>query len=659
MKYFILLFLIINLCISLKAQPSGSDVSKKDSLIKETQIDRISLDNRLLKLSYAGDNGFLTSLKRPDFLTNLSVGGYLRFLTYYRSIPQPYYNGVEGRHIFVGDEGYGEPLVLINLGGRPTKNTSFSTDLHFTNFFTGSGHYGVLTPHFTVGFSGSINTGFGNFTVRMGGLNWYEISEMTLGSISKVDRYSIFERTPWEPLGESSEKYEMYYDKGTINKDARWGKREFQGIIVESNSLPLGLYAKILYGKTSQNGGYLSNIPNNAYGGQLGKKISTDEFISYNTFTKEMLSDSVNGKSVGYSIHTIAYNKIIGKIIFKGEVGVGSYHSPQYPKKWSEGLKLRFLIPKEVIPVSMDVQYYRIGKYFVNENAGFSNTTIKETGLAHSTSGTQAGQVSNNPFTSPMTDMEDLTNNRTGGHLMLDKSFKKLKIRFGLGISQELENIYNKISYVHRINSLIMNRVVTGWDWWKGNVFGPYDRTYGQFRGIYEIVNINDTIKLKHFNNIELQLKYKHQLFGKTLFVFYNGSYKSCQNQLAIIPKFNDDAWIRIGYHELEMYYQLFNNVMFTGYFGYETIKGNSKTDIDKQSLLDSVVVKPADKLAYTESLKPRNQIGIGVGAGLDIIIAKNMGLYIRERWFKYTDKNFALDKFRGFETCIELKLFF
>lgn len=631
-----------------------------DSAKNETGIDKIQTDKRLQNLTYAGDKGFFSSNEIPDYLREITVNGYCRLLTFYRDIKVPYYNGLEGRHIFVGDEGYDEPLLLVNLGGRPTKNTSFQTDLHFTDFFTGATNYGTLKSHFTVAFTGAMSTYFGNFNFRIGGLHWYELTDLTLGSISKVDRYSIFERTPWEPFGDANEKYNNFFERGSINKDARWGKREFQGIIMESANMPHGLFMKALYGKTSQNGGYTSIIPNNAIGGQLGWHISKDEFISYNTFNKIAYTDSVDGKPVGYSIHTLAYNLVAGKIIFSGEAGAGNYYSPQYPVNWSEGLKFKITLPKESFSFPAEIQFYSLGKYFVNENAGFANTTITESVLTHSTSSVQTSQVNNNPFTSPVVDMEDLTNNRIGGHIFAEKQIKKIKIRLGIGVSREIDNLYNQISYTHRINSLVMNRLVAGWNWWKGNVFGPYARTYGQFRGVYEVVNINDsTLKIKNFSNFDFQLKFNQKIFNKSLYLFYNGSLKSVQGEFSVIPKTDNTAWLRISCHEFDLYYEVFHNIMFTSYFGYETIIGNNKTDLDLKASLDSTVVLKADRDAYVETKKPRNQQGISVGAGFDIVLAKNVALYIRERWFQYKDKNFALDKFKGNETSVELKIFF
>jgi hypothetical protein len=208
-----------------------------------------------------------------------------------------------------------------------------------------------------------------------------------------------------------------------------------------------------------------------------------------------------------------------------------------------------------------------------------------------------------------------------------------------------------------------MNRVITGWQWWSGNTFGAYGRTHGYFRGVYEVVNITDTNLVdKHFSVLDFQAKYKTKIRRKPLFAFYNLSLKSVQDFMSPIPAMNDQAFLRVGYHEFDLYYQLSPKVMLTTYFGYETIKGNDRTDLDIKSGLDTTKFSVDDRNNYELLLatgKPRNQRSIGGGVGFDIVIAKNTALYIRQRWFNFRDENFAYDYFKGYQLTAELKMFF
>ncbi|MEL6846337.1 MAG: hypothetical protein AAFP02_24275, partial [Bacteroidota bacterium] len=94
-------------------------------------------------------------------------------------------------------------------------------------------------------------------------------------------------------------------------------------------------------------------------------------------------------------------------------------------------------------------------------------------------------------------------------------------------------------------------------------------------------------------------------------------------------------------YHEFDLYYELFPKFILTGYYGIEFIKGGRDTDWD------------------LESAQPRNQFGQGIGLGFDWTVAENAAFYVRHRLMRFEDASFALDRYRGNETTIELKVFF
>ena len=80
---------------------------------------------------------------------------------------------------------------------------------------------------------------------------------------------------------------------------------------------------------------------------------------------------------------------------------------------------------------------------------------------------------------------------------------------------------------------------------------------------------------------------------------------------------------------------------MLSGYTGIERTLGNYLTDIDE------------------ETFRPMNQYGKSFGGGFDVDLGRNARLYIRQRWFSFQDKSFALDQFKGRELLVELKAFF
>jgi hypothetical protein len=140
---------------------------------------------------------------------------------------------------------------------------------------------------------------------------------------------------------------------------------------------------------------------------------------------------------------------------------------------------------------------------------------------------------------------------------------------------------------------------------------------------------------------MELQLKYKVKVFGKTLHAFYLGAYNSVQPKFSPITVFNESAYIRHYSHQVELYYSLTPEFILTLYSGWERVIANYNTRVD------------------LDSKRPLNQSNLGLGLGFDFMIAKNTGLYFRHRWFSFEDRSFTLDNFKGHESTIELKIFF
>jgi opacity protein-like surface antigen len=88
-------------------------------------------------------------------------------------------------------------------------------------------------------------------------------------------------------------------------------------------------------------------------------------------------------------------------------------------------------------------------------------------------------------------------------------------------------------------------------------------------------------------------------------------------------------------------YYNLSREVTLIGHLGFHKAAGNERTELSP------------------ENGKPINQISWAYGVGIDWNFYQNMGLYLRQLWMGHKDKNFILDKFRGWETTFEIKVFF
>jgi hypothetical protein len=115
------------------------------------------------------------------------------------------------------------------------------------------------------------------------------------------------------------------------------------------------------------------------------------------------------------------------------------------------------------------------------------------------------------------------------------------------------------------------------------------------------------------------------------------------------------------------------------GMLGFERNQGSMETELayaaDAKIKFKNPITKAPDfrdvkqgelitdfatgKAKYDPNGKPMDQVGYGVGVGVDYNITDKCGLYIRERWFSHEDRSFIMDKFTGYETSIEFKIFF
>lgn len=581
-------------------------------------------------------------------LKDISIGGYYRFLGFYRRQPTPM-AGVFGNNFIRQGDGYREPLLNLNITGRPSSTTAFGTDIYFFSDFQGPANidttgsvsaYRGLSLNLGLNLYGSINTDVGTFNVRLGGIHWYSLSPFTMGQNRGYNRYSVFDRSPWEAVTRGNDRYTSYYNANSLRQDGRWDKQAFQGIILEAVRLPNNFDASILFGKTVFNSGALFTtgaVPNLSYGGRLQKSFNGN-YVSYNHFTSKTFQDSIKRTSFQTQIHTTEFLLNLKGITLEGELGLGSFTSIIGETNYSLAHSYKLKLPARLTKIPIELHYFRIGKNFVNVNSNFINTSIAEAQPRNNV----------NPFSSPMLDVGQLSNNRTGLNLNTEFVIGSVKIDVGNNIATEINNLNNKLSFSHRVNGLAWSRFYF-YDFDPGSFpnsnVGPYNRLTTFFRGAYEIVNLGgDTsngLPKKYFNALDVHLKMSQRIAGKELMIFFLSSTNSVQPKFSVIPNFSASSWIRAYYNELDLSYPLFKRTTVLGYLGFERVIGNYETDIDEVSG------------------KPRDQYNNAYGLGVDIDVAEGVGLYLRHRWYNYKDLNFERDRFVGTESTIELKLFF
>jgi len=618
------------------------------------------------------------SIRKKD--QPITVFGYFRMFGYGRNMTTPYPNLDPFAKAYGIGDGYREPTMSLNLIGRPNGRSSFGTELFFLNPYLGTGPTdNVFQTNLGLNFYGNFRTEIGSFGVRAGGIHWYNLSPFTVGVYQVLDRFSIFDRTPWEGVN-NTDKYDAYYDSGSINVgDQRWNFQPFQGIILNGGKLPGNLNFDVFWGKTQPNGGLANGVldpfetiinptdagnvptyqgfagdarllPSYILGGKIGHTFGQQKnTISYNLIDSRTALDSLNISDSWrtYQVHSLSFDSKVKGLLFSGELGMGSFESPTYEKKWGEALMLRLKVPEEISFVPIDVQVYQISKDFYNENGEIATNGNRDIQAQFSSGAIIPGQ---NGVGSQITQVNQLAHNRRGINLNTGITLKDFKFNLGWGIAAEMEAQNTAVTFVHRINGLALSRIYNPFpaNATSATNFGPYGRKFSFFRGAFEVVPTTDIdpatagpLNRKFFTTIDIQAKYKTTVAQKPLYFFYLGTLGSASSKSELLPTLTEDGYLFTQYHEFDLYYELVDNFILTTYAGFEFAQGGTFTAWN------------------TETSKPLDQRGTGLGIGFDWTIAKNSGLYFRYRWMDFEDLNFALDTFRGREFTIELKTFF
>ncbi|MEY4593641.1 MAG: hypothetical protein RIQ47_51 [Bacteroidota bacterium] len=578
----------------------------------------------------------------------LSVSGYYRFVTNYRHFAKDQNGNVLAyphlqntpNNIFVGDDSQ-IPQLSMNISGSLGKRTSFGTDLFMWTPMTGQGEIeNVKGLNLGISLYGSYSSDIGDFNVRTGGINWYALTPFTFQTNKGYDRYSIFERNPWDPNTRFIDsRYATFYNVGAINQDERWGQQAFQGIILEGNRLPNDFSGVIMYGKTQLNGG-LSPVPNTSFGGKIKKSFQQD-YISLNTFNNTSYSDSTERYRAGFNVATVEFKTDIGEVTLKGEVGVGRTFDFNRFNDWGELVSLK-ASTRIADRVPTELHVFRLSPDAVNNSAAFINTARDLTNYDTYSPGTQPVLPA---VASAMVSNGQLVNNRTGFELNTQVDVGPFKTSIGYHLSTELENLSPAITYSHPVNSLVLAHF---WRWAFPNDVGPYGNLSKIYRSVYETLNITavDSISRlpksrKSFNSLELNMKYNTRLLDRELYVFYLGQYSSSQFFVSPFTVLSEKALLRTYYHQLESYWTISKSVVWCNYIGYERIIANYDTETD-------VVTG-----------RPKNQTGWSIATGFDIKMSRNAGLYLRQRWMDYKDSSFRNDRYKGYESTLEIKIFF
>jgi hypothetical protein len=627
-----------------------------------------------------------TPISIKDPISNIRMGGYFRFLGYVRNFHDMYdfdvlnyYSGVHPQNTTIGvGTGYREPMMMLSISGKANKNVNIGTDLMLNSPFNGTFNNNSIAMYLGTNVYSTINSDLGKFGLHAGGIKWYRQSKLTVWAEEGYLRYSPFERAPYDPLTKVvSDRYSQYYDKGSISQDVRFGNVAFQGLTFTGSGIE-GPNASIfsfqsIVGKTQHNVSEMISYGKDDYsaGLRINNDLSNGSNFSLNYFTSITATDSVKNNYREFSIQTFEFNFKFKKIRFSGEGGLGSYETHNTDKEFGELFVINLDIPEEYIYIPVKLQYSRISPQAVNVNSSFQNTSVVDL-VQSSVIEEGADATIMTSFGGPINNLGYLANNREGISVNTEFKIGAVSVSGGFGFYSELERINKNFSYSHKTNGLMLSRIS-----YFSTGYGPYKQFNSYYRGVFENVNISDSIYVnndtistgyidtnglplfdKFYCSSDLHLKYKTRVFGKDLYLFSLTNYNTAQDFFSILPVINSSAFIRHFNQQFDLCYELSKTTAFVFKYGVERVLGNEFTDIDDTDPYpnDNTWGVTED---YIPSFKPRDQFGNILGFGFDIKLNEGAYLFLRHSNFHYYDKNFSATNIKGSETTLELKINF
>jgi len=654
---------------SAQAQIADPEELQPDEAIAEPSVTKTHVDptrvdwNRApIWHDFSGPFGSFPKME-PSRLRSVNAGGYYRYFMDYRYLPGGF-EAVAGyplpeRDIFIGDDSQ-LPQFMLNISGKAGKGATWGMDLFAFQFLEGNvasvyslpvadsllGHYdaplnqprigGQMNMLLGMNLYSTVVTPLGGLGVRLGGIHWYELTELTMGAYIGYNRYMLFDRNPWDPIGLSPfERYNNYVSSGQVSQEQRWGKRAFQGGILEMLGLPHGQQVKVLLGKNEQNGGF-DPRPNGAFAGQYVKMVGERWTLSAQSMNQQAYQDSMLQQPFGSFMHTgkVAYRH--GAWMGYAESGWSGYYSKDYGRVQGLAAQGRWMYqPKK----NWDAQAhaYYISPDAINNAGAIVNGAINEASINSIPAGQAGSSAVLQPTGTSLLGFGQLANNRTGLDLNWAYHPKNLYINLGYSFSREIEGGSSSLSFGHPVNALTRSRF---WRWQFPAGVGPYNRTNVIFRNTYDKIGLAVTQENPlHFSQWEIQALHR-QRTGNKVWIF-NHLLRAHSIQQAWSPlHVAADALLRQYSFENEAYLMWNEHLTLVAMASADATLGNLQTMVNAEG-------------------RPLDQRGYAYGFGADIWATKDVSFYLRHKWFGFTDRSFTLDTYLGSETTLELKLLF
>jgi len=629
-------------------------------------------------LSTPGEVGVPTyALDRLD--PGWSLTGYYRLFALDRRLEKPWPVLAENAfantppHVMgVGDIYRDPPMMLLQAAVRPGGGASLAMDMALYSHFTGSNGQVPFNLNLGVNLYGTVPLRAFTLGIQAGGIHWTELSGMTFSAFPGYERYSLFERWPWEGATTSVERAMTFFETGTINRDVRWARQAFKGAVLDVTRLPGGLEARVLWGKTPVTAVFGDPTERYTVGGRLRWKPSPGASVAANTVVHDLGPDAT-GLPVRLALTTLDGAWTKGMWSATSEVGTGSGTR-------ADGWAGRATVKRAGKHVPWEIDAYRIGSEFINPYANFASPGI-------AASGADAAAVAGGGatgFGGSLQDVGHAASNRWGlqANAWL-RPAKALRFNVGWSSSRELEVLTNRISVGHKISGLPLSRFVAF-----SQAVGPYRRWNSFYRGVSEdmfITEVDEETGLPRnpagFSTVQLHATARAA--ERTAHpVVLNGvaTWAAAADRRIWLPGRGGTYYASAAYVEVDVFVRLTRAVDASVTWGREQIQGGDATAnllyIKPSGETAGVRVEPGTTFDDTglagtplpgaswaggafAADGPVDQRSAHLGFGLDLRVSSNSGLYVRHRRFRQTDAHFTADDIRGTETTLEFKFFF
>lgn len=616
-----------------------------------------SIDNYLGRMGTSDQKS-----ERKMLVRDLKVGGELRFVTIYRNMKESYEDmNTSDRNISFLDYplvnlgqtgGVGNPMVNLSISGR-VGGLTFLTNYSLFHSFTGSEDNSTNKGALSNGglkFWASYSTKNVVYRLNIGGLISKKISRFIFGTGS--GRQSFFDRLAGEDK-RSFWKYDRMWNENQYKNSLNY--QSLRGAILDVEFEKLNLKLTGLLGRTAATVGginFTNNFPAIMYVLRAERRLklqSLSGLYAFSYYKKDADIDRVSG--IKDDVEFMSTDAMIN--LPKGakaniELGAGRINAPGVDPSWGKALFLEFNSGPRLLPLPLLVSFFNIGNNAGNLDGTIinSNPGLRFGGASGSDGFNLAAGSSNLAL-----DINEIANNRVGTTVNTTIDLGTLKAEIGYSLSQEKENLSNSVTFYHNVNAFSRSRFTQ----WQQSV-GPYDRINSMYARTTESLSITDDSTgtpvdyKKGFNNLDLLLKYQLTIFSRKLLLFNRSNFVSIQDQFSVTPIFSNDAFVKTFFNEFTLAYKVNKKLMFLANAGIERAWGGQRTELTEEIKEGEVTIQTPGKAI--------DQIGQALGFGFGYDFSTRATFHFRHKWMTHEDKNFVLDRFRGQETTVELKIF-